>query len=177
MFQNTYDGSLSFMMIIVGGLTFLVIIGVFFILKNKGSPEEFGSFIIYLSTRIELKKALYHPLFILFILFLYFSLLINLGSLVAKTKTSFLVSNTNPPCLAISVNGNNIVCSYFDKVSKEIVPNFHLLSLEGHPEIEFRYDDVGPLHRKPTPTKTPLPTPTSTPTEIPKVIPTNTPTP
>lgn len=98
--------------------------------------------------------------------------LIGFGNLKAKISTVFLVANTTPECAVLYyINQDTIICSPFNRNSKELEPVFKFIKISESEDIEFRRESIGPLHQKRTPTPTPRPTltPKDTNTPVPTI--------
>lgn len=105
------------------------------------------------------------------------------GTLKAYQKVEYGVIQTSPECAVIYTKTDFIICTTFDKTNKIFEPGYQIYSSDDLSGIRIINERIGPLHLKPTPTKTPQPTftptitnspfPTFTPTEPP--VPTATP--
>ena len=100
------------------------------------------------------------------------------GRASAFNQQVFRVASTSPEAVVLVVNSDWMIGAPFDRKSKEVEPSFIMLEVPGEGNVEFRLEEVGPLHLREdaiSQTVTPTPTLTDTPTLTPAVTLTLTP--
>ena len=98
-------------------------------------------------------------------------ILYHLGRSNAVNQKEFYVWKMFPDCAALFITDDSMICSPFDRTTKEVKPSFTIINFNSS-AITLSLEQVGPLHFKkeaiyPTPTSTPYVNPwtgeTSTP--------------
>lgn len=99
------------------------------------------------------------------------------GKLSARTQEYFFVAKITPECVVLYNSAEHIICSPFNRKEKEVQPAYRVLYYQDNQSVEYRQENIGPLHLQPTLTPTPKltftptvknsPLPTLTPTELP----------
>jgi hypothetical protein len=98
------------------------------------------------------------------------------GKISARTQENYLVAKVIPECVVLYNSTEHVICSPFNRKEKEVEPAYKVIYYQDNQNIEFREENVGPLHLKPTATPTPKPafTPIITRTLSPTPLPTGT---
>ena len=112
---------------------------------------------------------------LLLLSYFFINILGQLGTLNAYSKTRYNVIKTTPECAVIYTKTDLIICTTFDRKNKQIEAGYQIYENSDLRGIKILSENIGPLHLKPTPTRTPLPTFTPTITNTP--LPTKTPVP
>jgi hypothetical protein len=93
-----------------------------------------------------------------------------LGMSTARNQKQFRVTNTTPEMVVLYIGDDKLICSPFNRITKEIEPVFKVIEYAGNNDLEFRLEEVGPLKLREispalesTPTITPSPSATPTP--------------
>jgi hypothetical protein len=115
----------------------------------------------------------------IFLIGFFFNTSMMIGKISHHFNKSYLIVQVQPECVSVFTTKEKLYCFTLDRQKNEIGPSFRILYFQDLKDIEMVYEDVGPLHPKPTPTPTSIPTstPTITPTVTETPIPTLTSTP
>ena len=92
-----------------------------------------------------------------------------------QEQKNYYVVHATQDCVILHFNGDKALCAPFSRQEKEVETNFIYIDLANNPEVRISYEEIGPIHVKPTPTRSPQPTFTPTVTNTP--LPTFTPVP
>lgn len=124
--------------------------------KNRQEPSLIDKLAIIMGRRTFWGFMLF--LYMLFITY-------QLGSGAARSQTEFRVVNTNPERVVLWIYNDYALSAPFDRVTKEVDSSFIVIKIGEDPNIEYKFEEIGPLKLKKTPpdnvsTNTPAPTPT-----------------
>ena len=70
------------------------------------------------------------------------------GTEHATKRVSFLVASTKPETVVLRIYGDRMICASFNRITRQVEPNFVLLKVAEDPRLRLRLEPVGPLHVK-----------------------------
>lgn len=109
-------------------------------------------------------------------------LVYSFGRARAVRQREFYVAGTAPETVVLWMSDERVICTPFDRSTKEVERSFIVLDIASNPSTTFHLERIGPLRLKEeatsqTPTPKAIPTLTATPTVIPTATPKPTATP
>ncbi|HUU41662.1 MAG TPA: hypothetical protein VMW42_12030 [Desulfatiglandales bacterium] len=110
--------------------------------KIKADAESYEPEDLYGLLAKHLGRSYFYYLFCFFMFFL---IVYSAGQAKAMKEKEFLVLASSPDTVVLRIYGDNIICSPFNRGTKEVQRSFIIHKVGETPPLELRLEKIGPL--------------------------------
>jgi hypothetical protein len=130
--------------------------------KKKNAANSLAARLIESCINLFGANFVFVTIYLLMLLFVIF----HIGRAQALRQIDYRVVNTSPETVVLYIKPDKVIVAPFDRQTKEIEPVYRVLDYASNSNLEYRLENIGPLHLKEviSPIQTPTLTQISTPT-------------